>query len=434
MKRTNTNILIYVLTLLSCLFINSSWAQTEAPVDTTKFSTYRIMKGHRLAHSKYGEINLRVWTYARYLNQMGLDTSYVDGFGNTKQIDRRQDIQLNKANLLFSGWAFSPKMQWLVFVWTSNPTQGQGAQVVIAGHVDYVFNKHLKIMLGINPMPATRTTEGQFPFWLTVDNRMLADEFCRASYTSGIFAMGNIVKKLDYEVMLGNNMSTLGVDAGQLDPKLNTIGGGLIFTPTTGEYDFLNGAFGDYNNHQKVATRLAVHYLHSIETRQGQPKNTDFENVMLRFSDGNSIFSPGLFDSCQIDEARDQMFNVDAGAKYKGFSLEGEVFWRWIDKIKTTGKALDINRFYDYGYDVQASAMVWPKKIQLYTTFSQIFGQYGDPYEFKGGINFYPFKTNTIRINAQYMYVYKCPVGGLSYPWTVGGTGSIFTLDYEMNF
>lgn len=433
MKKLNKLFLAGLIAMLSFFPIKSSLAQNETPVDTTKYDPYKIMKGHRLAHSKFGEIYLRVWTYARYLNQTGLNSTYIDGFGNQKEIDQRQDIQLNKANFLFSGWAFSPKFTWLVFIWTANPSQGLGAQVAIAGNLGYTFNKHIRLMFGVNPMPGTRSTEGQFPFWLTVDNRTITDEFMRGSYTFGIFASGNIVKKLDYEVMLGNNMSTLGVDAGQLDPKLNTIAGGLIFTPTTGEFDYLNGAYGDYYNHQKVATRVAVHYLHSVETRQGQPKNTDFENTMLRFSDGNSIFAPNLFEGTQIDEARDQMCNFDVGAKFKGFSLDGGYYWRWIDHIKTIGDSLKGKQFFDHGFDVQASAMVWPKRVQLYATYSQIFGQYGIPYEFKGGVNIYPFKTNTIRVNAQYTYLYKCPVGGLSYPWVVGGTGSVFTLDLEMN-
>ena len=55
------------------------------------------------------------------------------------------------------------------------------------------------------------------------------------------------------------------------------------------------------------------------------PKITTFENVSLRVSDGSSIFLPSLFNpGTQIDEARDQMFSVDAGAKLKGFALEGE--------------------------------------------------------------------------------------------------------------
>src|SRR4029077_10274342 len=122
-------------------------------------------------------------------------------------------------------------------------------------------------------------------------------------------------------------MSTLGVDAGQLDHKLNTLAGALYFMPTTGEYGMFDGSYGDYDNHQKVATRVGAHFTRSTETRQGQPKTDAFENVSLRVSDGTSIFAPNLFASgTQVDEARDMMFCVDGGAKLKGFALEGEYY------------------------------------------------------------------------------------------------------------
>ncbi len=42
---------------------------------------------------------------------------------------------------------------------------------------------------------------------------MIADEFFRGSYTSGLWAWGKITDTLKYRVMIGNNLSQLGVDA-----------------------------------------------------------------------------------------------------------------------------------------------------------------------------------------------------------------------------
>ena len=285
-------------------------------------------------------------------------------------------------------------------------------------------------------LPGVRSTEGNFPFWLSVDNRMIADEYMRPSYTSGFQAKGEIVKKLSYQVMLGNNMSTLGVDAGQIDNKLNTVSAALVYLPTTGEYGMFNGAYGDYDNHQKIATRVGAHFTRSDETRQGQPTTDAFENVSLRVSDGSSIFLPSLFNpGTQIDEARDQMFSVDAGAKTKGFALEGEYYWRRIDNFKLLGSPMALDHLLDQGFQLLASAMVFPKKLQLYTTYSKIFGQYGDPSEVRVGFNFFPFKkTISTRLNGQVIFMNKCPVGGLAYPYAVGANGTIFNLDLELNF
>src|SRR6476659_7014692 len=277
--------------------------------DTTKYVPYRMMQGHRVAKSKFGELNIRPYTYLRYLNQKAIDETYTDGFGKKQTVDTRQDVQLQKVSIYFTGWAFDPKFTYFLYIWTSNASQGQGAQVVVAGNLSYTFNKYLKLTGGIMSLPGVRSTEGNFPFWLSVDNRMIADEYMRPSYTSGFQAKGEIVKKLSYQIMLGNNMSTLGVDAGQIDNKFNTIAGALVYLPTTGEYGMFNGAYGDYDMHEQVATRVGAHYTRSTETRQGQPTSDAFENVSLRVSDGSSIFLPSLFNpGTQIDEARDQMF------------------------------------------------------------------------------------------------------------------------------
>ena len=129
------------------------------------------------------------------------------------------------------------------------------------------------------------------------------------------------------------------------------------------------------------------------------------------------------------------MTSLDAGAKYKGFSLEGEYYWRELDNFKTIGPAIPQSNLRDNGFQLLASAMVFPKKLQLYTTYSRIYGEYGDPSELRLGLNFFPFKkTNYTRLNAQCMFLDESPVGGLAYPYAVGGNGVAFNIDLEINF
>jgi hypothetical protein len=133
------------------------------------------------------------------------------------------------------------------------------------------------------------------------------------------------------------------------------------------------------------------------------------------------------------------MFCVDAGAKLNGFALEGEYYWRKIDKFtllnSTPSPSGNPTKFNDNGFQLLASAMIFPKKLQAYTTYSKIFGEYGNPDEFRLGINFFPFKkTIGTRLNAQAIFMNKSPVGGLAYPYSVGANGVIFNLDLEFNF
>ncbi|HEU5167428.1 MAG TPA: hypothetical protein VFU29_17915, partial [Chitinophagaceae bacterium] len=136
--------------------------------DTSKYVPYRMMQGHRVAKSKYGELNIRPYTYVRYLNQKLVDETYTDGFGKTQTVDTRHDIQIQKVSIYFTGWAFDPKFTYFLYVWTSNASQGQGAQVVVAGNLSYNFSKYFKLTGGIMSLPGVRSTEGNYPFWLSV--------------------------------------------------------------------------------------------------------------------------------------------------------------------------------------------------------------------------------------------------------------------------
>ena len=175
-------------------------------------------------------MSISIYTYARYLNQLGLDATYLDALGNVKNVQQRQDFQLNKVQIKFLGWIMDPKFRYFLYAWSSNASQGLGAQVVLAGNLSYSFNKAFNVGAGIRSLPGTRSVEGNFPFWLGVDTRLIADEFFRPSYTSGVWAWGKIAKRLDYIAMIGNNLSTLGVSAAQLNNGFNTVSTSLVWT------------------------------------------------------------------------------------------------------------------------------------------------------------------------------------------------------------
>jgi hypothetical protein len=389
--------------------------------------------GFLLFDGEKGQIYLRLFTYARYLNQRNLDDSYVDAFGVSHTVQRRQDIQLQKWFSPFSGWFLSPKFRYYLYVWSSNASQGDPAQVVGAGNISWAFNRYVTVGAGITSLPSVRSTEGQFPYWLGVDDRLIADEFFRGSYTSGVWLKGEIKTKFKYMAMVANNLSTLGVSASQLDNKLNTQSFMLQWLPTTGEFGPWAG-FGDYEGHEKLATRIGVHYTHSLEDKQSQPGTEGIENTQVRLTDGSVIFTPDLFGpGITVNTVDYNMSSVDAGVKYKGLSLEGEYYWRWLRNFTgiNTGGIADID---DHGYQLQSSAMAVPKTLQFYFGASQVFGRFGDQWEVRGGENWFLMKERGLRLNGEWMYVNRSPVGYTAYPYPVGAKGQVFHINLEMNF
>jgi hypothetical protein len=394
------------------------------------YGRYSPNLGYKLANTEYGDLSVSIYTYARYLNQLGLNSHYTDAFGNTKTVQERQDFQLQKVQIKFLGWILDPKLRYFIYTWTSNPTQGQGAQVVVAGNVGYTFNEHLTIAAGITSLPGVRTTEGNFPFWLGVDSRLIADEFFRPSYTSGVWLKGNITKRLRYQVMIGNNLSTLGVSAARLDNNFDTVSSALVWVPT-GEY---GQGFGDFEDHKRPTSRFGVHFTRSSENKESQPNSDNFENTQLRVSDGSVIFTPDLFGpGITITDAKYQMLDFDGGLKYRGFSLEGEYYFRWLSNFKGPNTE-NLSTLYDHGFQLQGAAMVIPRTLQLYGGVSRINGQFGDPFDVRVGTNWYPWKNKVVRWNTEWLYLRNSPVGYSSVPFVVGGRGSVFHSSLELAF
>jgi len=391
-------------------------------------------RGFKLAEGEMGSLNFSGYTYVRYLNQNAIDDTYTDSFGNTKTLDKRNDVQLSKVKMTFKGWVFDPNFGYNVYVWTSNAAQGQGAQVVGAGWLTYRIIDELTIAGGIWSLPAVRTLEGEFPKFYKVDSRTIADEFFRGAYTSGIWAMGNLTDELNYRIMLANNLSTLGVDAIQLDNKMDPVSGAIVWKPG-GTYC---SGYGDFEYHEDAATRFGLHGTRSTEDRQSQPGKDDPENTQIRLSDGTAIFDIGAFGpGIQVEKVLYQMVSVDSGIKYKGWALEGEYYMRWLSQFRGTG-AIPVQRVFDHGFQLQTSYMLIPKHLQTYVSGSKIFGKYGDPYDISTGLNWYPISKpgydRQLRISPEVMFVRNCPTGNSSVPYIVGANGVIFLLSTEVSF
>jgi hypothetical protein len=389
---------------------------------------YQYGKGFILARGPNGEVDFSAKGYVRYLNQLDLAPTFTDAFGRTTVLDLRQDIQLNRLQVILHGWLFDERFRYFWYAWTQNVSQGDPAQVVVGGNLSYKFADALTTTAGIFSLPSTRSTAQSFPNWLRIDHRSMADEFFRGSYIQGFMANGSLTDTLDYKVALAGNLSALGVSATQLDNCLCTVSSMLYWMPTTGEFGPGQG-FGDYEEHDKLATLLGVHYTYSREDAQEQPGVNAFENSQIRLSDGTLLFEPNAFNTGgRIIKATYDMLDLDAGIKWKGWSLEAEYYFRWLDDFQVTG-SIPVTSLFDHGFQVYASTMLKPNYWQAYFSGSKIFGQYGDPWDAAVGLTYFPFGHKEVRINTQALYMDRSAVGYTAVPYLVGGTGWVFTVD-----
>src|SRR5262249_48231597 len=121
---------IWVSDGCSAVFFAGLPAEEGKPETVRKSPEYVPNAGFLLYEGQKGQIYMRLFSYVRYLDQQSLDPSYTDFFGNPHTVQLREDFQLNKFFLPFSGWFLTPKLRYYLYVWSSNPSQGDPAQVV----------------------------------------------------------------------------------------------------------------------------------------------------------------------------------------------------------------------------------------------------------------------------------------------------------------
>lgn len=384
------------------------------------FGEFNPGRGFTVGRSKYGELNLSGYMVTRYLNQLPGEQSATDHLGRPLAVTPRQDFQFHRVMLFSQGWLFSPKFQYSTFLWTVQDTN----QVAVGGALYYTFGKYMTLGAGWNAYPGTQSLQGSHPYWESYD-RVMADEFFRPYFSQGVFAQGKLLPKLEYRWMIGNNNSNLDVPAVRLDRNLSG-GGALTWLPTTGEFG-PRGAFGDYENHQNLATRFNLAYTYSPEDRQSAI-GTPSGNTTLRLTDSLNVFDTGaLANGVTVERVRYQLVSAAAGMKYHGLWLQGEGYGRRLDDFVADGK-LPAGVIRDSGFYVQLADMVVPKRFELYGGTSFIFGEFGHPKEFLGGSNYYPWNTRNIRLNTQLIYAFHSPVNS-TFGFYIGQlTGPIFAI------
>ena len=394
------------------------------------WGSYSPGKGVSLFKGKGGEVSLSAYALLRYMNQMPADQTFTDHLGNEHPVNARHDIYSHRVIVWLSGWAADPKLVYNIAWWTDNTTD----QDALFGNIGYQFDKKFNLYAGINGNPGSRSMFGSHPYWLGND-RVMADEFFRPFFTQGLWANGEVLPGFWYSVMVGNTSSTLGVTASQLDRKFTT-GGSLWWMPTTHEFG-PRGGYGDWENHQKLATRFGISTVNSPEQRYTEI-GTDPGNTSLKLADSLNLFSTGaLAPGTTVTFADYRILSLDAGFKYKGFFFQAEYYHRWLDGFEASG-VLPVDEIVDDGFYIQTAFFPVPKKIELYFATSQIYGDKGAGFsnsnEYLVGMNYYPWNTRNHRLNVQVIDVNRSPVNSTFGYYTGGQDGTTVSVSFSIFF
>ncbi len=384
-------------------------------------------KGFTLFESRMGSLNISAYALFRHIDQLPANQTFRDHLGREFVINTRNDLNWHRTMLWFTGFFYDPRFRYNVTAWSLGTTQ----QTLIFGNLQYLAAKEFAIGVGILPNLTARSLQGSFPFWAGSD-RLMAEEFFRAGFSSGVWVTGEPLKRFTYTLSLNNNLSQLGVVQAN-DTRNLAVSGAVRWQPTTGEFG-PRGGFNDFEYHTKVATQFGASTGKAREGRYA-PIDLPPNETQIKLSDGTSPYALGaLAPGVTVTSLDYHEAAVDWGAKYRGFCLMGEYYFRTLNSFFADGP-LPLSSIYDHGGMSQASYMAIPKTLDLHVYGSYIWDQFDrHPWELGGGANYYPSRTRSWRLNLHLMHVHRSAASSTFGYYLAGLTGTIFSLGTDILF
>ncbi|NNB88934.1 hypothetical protein HJC10_18370 [Corallococcus exiguus] len=395
------------------------------PAENTVAGEFTPARGFQLLKTDWGSLNISLYGLVRYVNQLPGEQTFIDHLGREHEVKTRNDINWHRTMIWFSGFALHPRLSYTVTVWSLPTTQ----QTLAFGNLQFKFNKALTLGAGIGPTLTSRSMQGSHPFWASSD-RQMGEEFFRGGFSSAVWLKGEPLSRFFYTVSVNTNLSQLGITASN-DSRDLAYSASISWMPTTGEYG-LRGGLADFEEHPRVATRFGISAAHAREDRANQLGSPPNE-TQIRLSDGLLAFEEGaLADGVTVQKLNYQVLAFDVGAKYRGFTFQGEYFFRRLSDFLTTGPVPQ-DSIFDQGFFVQAMYMVVPKYVGVYSTGSLVFDDFDrKPWELSGGVSVFPMAARSWRLNLHFIYVQRSPTGSSFGFYTAGQTGPTISVGTDI--
>jgi len=343
--------------------------------------------------------------------------TFTDSAGITRPIASRNDFDINRGRLVFSGFAFDPNLQFYTNV-DYNSVSAEPVQLLLSS-ISYRFGDGLTMAAGKGKVPGGWEWEESSRYSHGAE-RTMATTFFRPSITAGIWAKGTINEKIHYHGLIGDGFNTFTLQASELDTNL-VYSGILWWEPLT---KFGRGVSDlEYHEHLALRTGSSITYNRSAADPLGQPGP---EQTVIRLSDGTRLIEPGaLAPNVTVNQFDLSLYTIHIGAKFRGASLAAEYYLRSINSLQGTG-SLPISSLFDHGYYLRSGYFTFPKRCEFFVYGSQVSGDYGTGSEVGGGLNWFLKGERGARITFDVAHIEESPAQQSRTGLVAGGSGVLF--------
>jgi hypothetical protein len=196
--------------------------------------------------------------------------------------------------------------------------------------------------------------------------------------------LGDFDCGLHYETSLTNGLATSRRATSALDD--NMAWAGTMYWDPWGEYG--NGS-QDFGYHGDPVLRIGCGALASRTEDRADSGFPLGDDSFLRLTDGTPLSAVGaLAPGVRVTSAQTYQTSIDAGLKYRGWSLNTEYHFRWIQDLGADG-AIPVTQLAQRGFHVQAGTFLIPRTLGLDFEVTHVAGLYGDGYTYGVGLNYY---------------------------------------------
>ncbi len=363
--------------------------------------------------------------------------SQADGAGINRDLNQ---FQLKRGRLVFSGSAFTPDFGYFIQL---DGRSSSGDQVrLLDYHLSFDIGHD---MLGRQPGEfGIRAGKYKMPFTMArylsgrefeFADRSVASTFfdVNRSFGFGLYSeprWGRI--PWNWEVAVFNGLVTGGAETGSAGSLDNNFAySARVFWYPTGDWGQAGPA--DLEWSECPATRMGMAAVNATIDRIGQ---NEFESLRVvdtgqRLSSLLDIFFPG-----QVDEYTATLFAVDAGLKYRGWSVTLEYYFRNVGDFE--GAA--IPDLFDHGYWFQIGKFAIPHKLQLLARWSRVVGNSGtlggvdlSSDEYAGGVVWY-IRQQHAKLTFDVTYLNGAPINSSALDVNPGDVGWLVRSQVQFAF
>jgi hypothetical protein len=404
--------------------LSDSWEQR--PISNTGYDNGFFIKSANQASSPF-LLRTNLQFQFRLTNFGPQQPQWEDSAGRIRPIQQRNDFDINRGRVIFSGNAVDPDLNYYVNLDYS--TLGGDRVTILLAWLNYRFHRAFELYFGKGKVPGGRE-------WLVTSmatqapDRSMATTFFRPSITTGIWARGEPVDKSFYQFAIGNGFNTAAAGFRELDT--NFVYSANLWREPLGDFGLL---YSDWQWSPTPVVRWGGSLTSSRQsgTQVGSPVP---EDTFIRLSDGTDLTVQGaLAPGVTVTDYTVSLATMDFGLKYKGYSLHGEYFFRWLSDIIGNGPIPSNRRsLFDHGFLAMGGHFLIPKTWEIYLRNSNVFGPFGGGNEYAGGMNWFVKGKQNWRFTLDAAYLHRSPTEQLRTGYEVGASGMLFRAQMQATF